>query len=112
MSEKKDFVMKDAAGGTASPDASGDACDRAMLPEINFSTFLFSLNASALVHLGAMPDPSTGQTGKNLDLGKQTIDIIAMLEEKTSGNLTNDEEQLLKNTLYDLRMRYIREKGC
>ena len=113
MSDEKGFVMKDGSDGKQqSSESNSEDCQRAMLPEINFSTFVFSLNASALVHLGAMPDPSTGKTDKNLDLGKQTIDIIAMLEEKTKGNLTSDEEQLLKNTLYDLRMRYIREKGC
>ena len=81
------------------------------LPEINFATFIFSLNHSVLVHLGVMDDPSTGEKVKNLPLAKQTIDILGMLEEKTKGNLVEDEEKMLKNILYDLRMIYIKEKG-
>jgi hypothetical protein len=80
------------------------------LPEINFATFIFSLNHSVLVHLGVMEDPSTGKKVKNLPLAKQTIDILGMLEEKTKGNLSEDEEKMLKNILYDLRMIYIKQK--
>ncbi len=81
------------------------------LPEINFSTFVVSLNASALLNLGAIEDPSTGQTNKNLPMAKQTIDILSMLEEKTAGNLTTEETNLLKNILYDLRIIYVKESG-
>ena len=81
------------------------------LPEINFPTFIFSLNSSALLHLGLINDPTTGKKVKNLPLAKQTIDILGMLEEKTRGNLTSDEESMLKNILYDLRMIYVKEKG-
>ena len=90
------------------PEAEEEA---AQLPEINFQTFVFSLNASALVQLGVMDDPATGRKEKNLSLAKQTIDILSMLQEKTEGNLTDDEENLLKNILYDLRIRYVKEKG-
>lgn len=85
--------------------------DQTPLPEINFSMFIFSLNSSALVQLGLLEDPATGQKSKNLPLAKQTIDILGMLEEKTRGNLTKDEEGLLKHLLYDLRMLYVKEKG-
>jgi hypothetical protein len=81
------------------------------LPEINFATFVVSLNASALLHLGAIEDPTTGKTEKNLPMAKQTIDILSMLQEKTTGNLSQDEEGLLKNILYDLRIIYVKEKG-
>lgn len=81
------------------------------LPEINFATFIFSLNSSVLVHLGIIEDPATGQKVKNLALAKQTIDILGMLEEKTRGNLSPDEESMLKNMLYDLRIIYVKEKG-
>jgi len=82
-----------------------------LFPEINFATFIFSLNASALVHLGAIDDPATGKNVKNLPMGKQTIDILGMLEEKTKGNLSKEEENLLKNILYDLRIIYVKEQG-
>ena len=90
------------------PEAEEEA---AQLPEINFQTFVFSLNASALVQLGVMDDPATGGKQKNLSVAKQTIDILSMLPEKTEGNLADDEENLLKNILYDLRIRYVKEKG-
>ena len=79
------------------------------LPEINFSTFIFSLNTSALLHLGEIPDPATGKQQKDLAMAKQTIDLIAMLQEKTKGNLAPDEENLVKHILYDLRLRYVQK---
>ena len=79
-------------------------------PEINFATFVASLNASALLQLGAIEDPTTGQKNKNLPMAKQTIDILSMLQEKTAGNLSEEEENLLKNILYDLRIMYVKEK--
>jgi hypothetical protein len=83
----------------------------APLPEVNFSTFIFSLNSATLVHLGIIEDPASGQKTRNLPLAKQTIDILGMLESKTRGNLSSDEEAMLRSILYDLRMIYIREKG-
>ena len=79
------------------------------MPKIDFSTFILSLNSSALVQLGLIEDPATGQKGRNLPLAKQTIDILAMLEEKTRGNLSSDEENILKNIIYELRMLYVKE---
>ena len=76
------------------------------LPEINFPTFIISLNASALVNLGAIEDPASGTKVKNLALAKQTIDILSMLEEKTRGNLTEEEEKILKNKPYHLNFCY------
>jgi hypothetical protein len=81
------------------------------LPEVNFSTFVFSLSSSAFLHLGEVEDPSTGKKQKNLPMAKHTIDILGMLQEKTKGNLSEDEGQLLTNVLYDLRMRYVKEKS-
>ena len=80
------------------------------LPKIDFSTFVLSINSSALVQLGLIEDPGSGEKTKNLPLAKQTIDLLAMLEEKTRGNLTSDEENILKNILYELRMLFVKEK--
>lgn len=85
---------------------------RCLMPELNFTTFLMSLNASALVHLGIEPEPSKNSLIKNLAIAKQTIDVIAMLEEKTKGNLTDEERRLLTNILYELRLLYVKEIGC
>ncbi|MGD8447940.1 MAG: DUF1844 domain-containing protein [Desulfobacterales bacterium] len=136
MPEKKDFIIKDkrmfAEGDqdqetkeeatkpseeeveeSKSEEAIGPEEDKTdyQLPKINFATFIFSLNSSVLVQLGLIDDPATGKKTRNLPLAKQTIDILGMLEEKTQGNLTKDEETMLKNILYDLRMIYVKEKG-
>ena len=81
------------------------------LPEINFPTFIASLNASALVHLGIIEDPVSDKAEKNLAMAKQTIDILSMLQQKTVANLTPDEEAMLKSILYDLRILYVKERG-
>ena len=80
------------------------------MPEITFSTFIFSLNSSALVHLGMQPDPLTGNKSENLTPAKQTINILAMFDEKTKGNLTDDEKRLLTHILYELRLMYVKQK--
>ncbi|HEY2733738.1 MAG TPA: DUF1844 domain-containing protein, partial [Polyangiales bacterium] len=69
--------------------------------------FVLSLNASALIHLGESNDVSGGST-VSLPLARQTIDILTLLENKTRGNLTGEEERLLHQILFDLRMRYSR----
>lgn len=81
------------------------------LPQIDFSTFVLSLNSSVLVQLGLIEDPATGQKSKNLPMAKQTIDLLSMLEEKTKGNLNEQEANILKNLLYELRMLYVKEQG-
>jgi hypothetical protein len=79
------------------------------LPEITFSSFILSLSSSALFHFGEIPDPVTKKKQKNIELAKQTIDILGLMEKKTVNNLEKDEAVLLKNLLYDLRMRYVNE---
>lgn len=74
---------------------------------IDFLTFILSLASSAQVHLGLISNPVTGKPEKSLDLAKQTIDILGILQEKTKGNLTKEEERLLESILYDLRMKYV-----
>ncbi len=81
------------------------------MPVITFSTFIASLNAAVLAHLGIIEEPGSGKRVKNLFLAKQTIDVLAMLEEKTMGNLTHEEANMIKSILYDLRIIYVREKG-
>jgi hypothetical protein len=82
------------------------AGDGASLPAIDFSTFVMSLSHSVLVHLGDAPDQD-GESSKNLELARQTIDLLALLQEKTRNNLTGPEEQLLEQALTDLRLRYV-----
>ena len=82
------------------------AGDGATLPAIDFSTFVMSLSHSVLVNLGDAPDPD-GHTNVHLELARQTIDLLALLQEKTKNNLTGPEEHLLEQALYDLRLRYV-----
>ena len=103
-------AAEDAGAGKRKAAADGKENDY-KLPEINFPTFIFSLNSAALVHLGVIEDPATGKSEKNLPMAKQTIDMLGMIEEKTKGNLTDDEAHMLKNILYELRIIYVRERG-
>ncbi len=82
------------------------------LPQVTFSTFVFSLSSSALVHLGEIPDPGSQRVETDLPLAKQIIDTLGMLDEKTRGNLSSDEEHLLKSVLYDLRVRFVQKSGA
>lgn len=77
------------------------------LPPMDFTTFCLSLASSALIHLGLAPYPEGEPAEKNIPLAKQTIDILAMLEEKTRGNLSTEEARLLSTLLYDLRLRFV-----
>jgi len=77
------------------------------MPAVTFSTFILSLGSSALVHLGEVPDPETGQTASNLLMAKHTIDVLTMLQEKTRNCLDADERKLLDGLLYELRMKYV-----
>jgi hypothetical protein len=79
--------------------------------EINFASFVISLGTQAFMHLGDIPNPVTQQREKDLGAVKQMIDLLGMLQSKTRGNLTADEERLLQQLLFDLRMRYVREAG-
>jgi hypothetical protein len=75
---------------------------------VTFVGFVLSLAHTAAFHFGDVPDPVTGESGTaNLAAAQQIIDILALLEQKTRGNLTAEERQLLEQLLYELRMRYV-----
>lgn len=78
------------------------------LPEPNFASLIFSLSSTALLHLGEIPDPKSNQTAQDFQLAKHAIDTIAMLKEKTQGNLTEEEQKFTENILTDLRWRYVK----
>jgi len=80
-------------------------------PEVDFIGFIISLSTTAMYHFGDIPDPYTQKREKNLAAAKQTIDILNIIYEKTRGNLDEQEKQLLEEALYELRMRFIKEKG-
>lgn len=76
------------------------------LPVLDFSTFVLGIIGTAYVHLGDAPNPD-GESERNLLLARQDIDLLGLLQEKTKGNLTGDEERLLEQALCDLRMRWV-----
>lgn len=90
----------------SSADRQPPAGDGTSLPAIDFSTFVMSLSHSVLVHLGDAPDHE-GKPSPHLELARQTIDLLALLQEKTRNNLTGPEEHLLEQALTDLRLRYV-----
>jgi hypothetical protein len=91
------------------PEPSGDAAGapgaHAEIPAMDFNLLVLSLNTSALIQLGDAPDPDGGDA-PNLGMARHTIDTLAVLELKTRGNLSGQEERLLHQVLFDLRMRY------
>ncbi len=78
------------------------------LPEVNFSALIFSLTSSALLALGEIADPQTGETRVDHPMAKHSIDIISMLKEKTAGNLDKEEQQFIDNMLTDLRLKFVK----
>jgi len=75
--------------------------------QVDFSAFIMSLTSSAFYHLGDMADPTTGKKEVNLPAVQQTIDMLIMLREKTKGNLTEDENKLLEQLIYELQVKYV-----
>ncbi|HBI14315.1 MAG TPA: DUF1844 domain-containing protein [Desulfobulbaceae bacterium] len=83
---------------------------KCVMPEVTFTSFVLSLNTTALFHLGELPHPETGERKVDLELVKHSIDTLIMLQGKTSGNLDTSENELLSHILYDLKMRFIKAK--
>lgn len=123
MGEEKGFVIKDKRGSSQTEEAEkvespakteqvAEQSDgkSAKPPEITFSTFILSLSSSAAVSMEGYQDPVSGHVPQNLELARQSIDILGILKEKTEGNLTDEEQKLLDSSLYELRMRYVEAK--
>jgi len=92
----------EAAAGAGAP-----GYDAAAAAEITFSTFIVGLSTQALLHLGEIPDPATGEHARDLTGAQQLIDILGMLQEKSRGNLEPGEQSLIQAILFDLRMKYV-----
>jgi hypothetical protein len=76
-------------------------------PAIDFTAFVLGLASTAMIQMGAAPEPETNEVRKNLVLARQTIDLLGMLREKTRGNLTDEEQRFFDALLYDLRVRFV-----
>ncbi len=86
------------------PDKEG----KCVMPEVTFSAFIMSLNTSILYHLGEIADPVSGKKEVRLDPARHGIDTLMLLQNKTKGNLTTEEEEMLKNILYDVKLRFVK----
>ncbi|MDH5527108.1 MAG: DUF1844 domain-containing protein [Nitrospirota bacterium] len=124
MNEKQEFKVNDRRidHGAASSPAEADAPQSDSTstskpkdpgfttdsgPSMDFTTFVVSLSQSAFIHMGLVNHPDTGKPEPNLTVARQNIDILSMLEEKTRGNLSDEEGDLLSQMLYTLRMRFV-----
>lgn len=110
---KEEQTSREKTDSAQKTEKKGNAQESPPLPEVNFNSLIFSLSSSALLNTGEIADPQTGEKKKDLPLAKHSIDIIAMLQEKTRGNLNDDEKQFIDSILTDLRLRYVRScKSC
>lgn len=78
------------------------------LPEGDFNSFISGLGMQALMFMGEIPDPITGEKQKNVNQAKYIIDTLIMLREKTKGNLSKEEERLLNGMLHELQIKYVK----
>lgn len=82
-----------------------------MSEPLTFTLFVLSLASSAAIHFGDLPDPSGATGPPNLDGAAQMIEILSLLDQKTRGNLTAEERQVLEQVLYELRLRFVEVAG-
>ena len=81
-------------------------------PQLSFTQFVLSLAGTAAIHFGDLPDPISGEPAEpNLAGAAQMIEILSLLDQKTRGNLTAEERQVLEQVLYELRMRFVQASG-
>lgn len=123
VDEEQGFVVRDrrgSAGGesapaktstakeaTSSTAASAESSHAASAPPVTFSSFVISLGSSSLMLMGEQLDPQQSPMPVNLPQAKEIIDLLSVLEDKTKGNLTPDEQTVLRDMLYALRMKYV-----
>lgn len=89
------------------PSTAGPQARRGAALSIDFTTLIMSFASAAMISMGRVPDPATGAVQRNLTVAQQNIDIITLLHEKTRGNLTAEEERLMDQLLYELRMVFV-----
>lgn len=121
--EEQGFVIRDRRGSTGGESAPGrtstakeasssaaastEPSRAAPAPPVTFSSFVISLGSSSLILMGEQLDPQQAAMPVNLPQAKEIIDLLSVLEDKTKGNLTSDEQTVLRDMLYALRMKYV-----
>ncbi len=92
---------------TPAPKEEAAASQSSAEPQLDFFNYIASLGFQAMIFLGEMPNPMTNQVEKNLKQAKFLIDTLVILREKTKGNLTKEEDDILNGSIYELQMRYV-----
>ncbi len=115
QAEREKRTTEAAAAKSAPPQPPLSSAERAggeeEMPQARFDLFVSGLAMEALIAMGDMPHPTTRKQSANLPQAKYLIDLLGVLETKTKGNLAVEEEKLLKDALYQLRMRYLSKSG-
>jgi hypothetical protein len=101
--QKQDCSQGDEACG----EGCGEGCGEKGEVQVNFFTYVTSMGYQAMIFLGEMPNPMTGQNEKNLRQAKFMIDTLVMMKDKTKGNLNEQENAYLEGTLYELQMKFV-----
>ena len=105
--EKEARAKKEAAGKQPTGEDGAAGGQPRRLPPATFSVLVSSLAAQAMMALGGYEDPRTKKRMVDLDLAKHHVDTLAMLEEKTKGNLSEEEKKVLDSGLYETRMQFV-----
>ncbi len=108
--ENREGASPHQQGSAKQPDRPESCTAESSLPGIDFATLVMSFASAAMISLGRVEDPETGQVHKDLVLAKQNIDILSLLQEKTRGNLLDGEVDLIEGILYELRINYVEAK--
>lgn len=95
------------AASPASTEKASSKQESSPTPPIDFSSYVLGYYGQGMISLGAVPSPDTNKTEENLEFARHIIDILTMLEQKTKGNLTKEEQQFMDQVLYELRMRFM-----
>ncbi len=120
MAEEKGFIIRDRRGGGGEPEEKAgegvtqpqaakqaEPAQQQPVPPINFLSFVYSLGTSALMCLGEPVGEGAASQAPNLAQAQEIIDILTMLESKTKGNLAAEEDTLLQEMLYALRIKFV-----
>jgi len=102
-----EFKVTDKRGQDKDANQSSEGDARQSIPASAFANLILSLGTSAMIHMGVIDNPVTKQKEKDLDMAKQEIDMIMMLKEKTTGNLTEGEKKVVDQVLSELQMRFV-----
>lgn len=103
----KDKVESEKEADPGQVDDASEDLDSKQLPPVNFSLFITSLGMQALMALGEIENPTTNKREKDLDQAKYLIDTIGVLQEKTKGNLDKEENEIIEQLLYELRIKFL-----